>query len=335
MLHDVEAPVDVHRVLQREGNPSAKHAGAHRRDRAVEHAQKALPLVAEALEQLQVADGEFVEAHIAVLLYAAQACDVARVGVVCKVKVVEYGSGGHHCQRYAGDAETLERGGLELLEQAVAGGLGGEHPVLQLEGQVAAVEAVEPLAAATLHQHLLGGEVAQQFVNVVNGALRGHELAGGDVEQRHPHLRLAREVESGQEIVLAVRQYIVAQRHAGGHQLGDAAAHHAVLHRLGVLELLADGHALAGAYQAGQVGVEGMVRKPGQLHRRGGAVGAARERYAENLGGRDGIVGEGLVEVAHTEKEHRVGVLPFHLEILLHQGSLNNLFCHGLGIFID
>ena len=61
------------RVLQRERDPPAQHARPHRADRAVNHIEEAFAVLSERMEQLEIADGEFVEAHERVLLYSAKA----------------------------------------------------------------------------------------------------------------------------------------------------------------------------------------------------------------------------------------------------------------------
>ncbi len=131
----------------------------------------------------------------------------------------------------------------------------------------------------------------------------------------------------GEEVVLAVGEHVVVEGDAWGDKLGDAALDE-FLGELRVLELLADGHALARAHELGEVGVEGVMGKSGELDVLGRAVGAACEGDAEDLGCGDGVVGERLVEVAHAEEQHGVGMLLFHLEILLHQGRLHNFLCH-------
>ena len=116
---------------------------------------------------------------------------------------------------------------------------------------------------------------------------------------------------------------------AGGHQLGDAPLHQ-LLGQFGILQLVANGHPLTGTYQLGQVGVERVVGKPRQLHELGGAVGAAGESDTQYLGGYDGVVGEGLIKVAHAEQQDGIGMFLLDLDILHHHRCLSYLFCHGL-----
>ena len=74
-----------------------------------------------------------------------------------------------------------------------------------------------------------------------------------------------------------------------------------------------------------------MVWKSGEFHRRGFAVGAACECDAENLTRRYCVFRKSLVKISDTEKEHRIGVLLFHLGVLCHQRCLRNLLCHYIG----
>ncbi len=129
------------------------------------------------------------------------------------------------------------------------------------------------------------------------------------------------------EIVLAVVEYVVVYRHAGGDKLSDAALHE-LLGELRILELLADSHALSGAHEFGEVGVERMVGESGKLNVGCVAVGTLGESDSKYFRCRDGIFGECLVEVANTEKQHGVGMFLFHLGILLHERCLNYFLRH-------
>ena len=130
-----------------------------------------------------------------------------------------------------------------------------------------------------------------------------------------------------QKIILAVVENSVADGDAGGYKLGYAAFDE-LLRCLRVFELLADGHALAGAHELRQICVEGMVGKPCQFDILRRAVGAPCQRDAQNFAGRHRVVGKSLIEIAHTKEQHRVGVLLLSLDILLHQRRLCYL-CHG------
>ena len=130
-----------------------------------------------------------------------------------------------------------------------------------------------------------------------------------------------------QEIVLPVVEHIVVYRHTGSHKLGYAALHK-LLGSLGVFELLADGHTLSGAHQFGQICVEGMMWESGKLDILCRAVGAPCQGYPEYLGCCNRIIGKSLIEIAYTKEQYRIGMLLFHRQILLHERSLHDCFCH-------
>lgn len=252
---------------------------------------------------------------------------MAYVGVLGDIEVAEYGPRRHYRTVHAGYAETLKVSRLEVLQQAVGGSLLGENPVLKLESEIfGSKRLVEMLAIAALYEHLLWREISQELVDVVGSALGGEILARADVEKRHP-AHLFPKVHRSKEIVLAVIQNIVVDRHAGRHKLGDSALHE-LFGQLRILKLLANRHALPRTHELWQIGVQGVMRKPGKRHILRLPVGAAGERDAQNLRRRHGIVGKSLVEVAHTKQQHRIGMLCFHLEVLLHERGLNNFLCH-------
>ena len=160
---------------------------------------------------------------------------------------------------------------------------------------------LEPLVIGTLHKHLFRGEIAQELVDILGIALGCQEFAGADVEKRYSDGAFG-EVYGGEEVVFAVVEHIVVERHTRGNHLSDAALHElATLHGLGVFKLFADGHTLAGTHQSRQISVERMMGEACQGHMRCIAVGTLGECDAENFRRRDGIVAESLVEVAHTE----------------------------------
>ena len=205
----------------------------------------------------------------------------------------------------------------------------GEYPVLELKSQVARREGgCKALAVAALDEYLLGREVDQQFIDILLVALGGEELARADVEKGDAQHLLA-EVHRCQPVVLLAVEHRAAHDHTGGHQFGDAALDE-FLGQLGVLELVADGDALAGTHQLGQVGVQRMVGKARHLGRCGGSVAAARQGDAQNLARRHRILQVGLIEVSHAEQQHGVGMLGLHLDELLHHRCIQRVFCHLL-----
>ena len=123
---------------------------------------------------------------------------------------------------------------------------------------------------------------------------------------------------------------IVRGDHARGDDLGDTTLDQ-LIGQLRILELIADSHPLARPHQLRQVSVERMMGEPRQLDMLRRSVGTLGERDAEDLGSLNGIVGKGLVEVAHTKEQDSIGMLLLELHVLPHHRGLGDLFLsHGI-----
>ena len=81
-----------------------------------------------------------------------------------------------------------------------------------------------------------------------------------------------------------------------------------------VLDLVADGDAVAGVQQLAEMVSSGWWGKPG--HRDG--LVPAGQRQAQHAGGHLGVVVEELVEVAHAEEQQHARVPVLGLPVLLH-----------------
>ncbi len=82
----------------------------------------------------------------------------------------------------------------------------------------------------------------------------------------------------------------------------------------GVLELLADGDAVAGVEQPGQVAVQGVVRHPGH----GYFLVALRQGNTQEARPQLRVLLEQFVEVAVAEKQEHARVPSLGLPVLLH-----------------
>ena len=223
-------------------------------------------------------------------------------------------------------AEALQVLHLKVLEQLLAGGGFGKHPVVQLEGKELVAEvALEHGALAALEEYLLGTEVVQQLVHVVEGAFGCKELTGRYIEESHTTRAFAK-VHGRQEVVLAVVQHVVVDADTRRHKLGNATLHQ-LLGQLGVFQLVTDGHALAGSDKLRQISVEGMMGKAGHFNGLSGlAVISLGQRDTQYFGSHNGISGVGFVEVATTEQHHGVRVLGLEVEKLFHHGGKDYIF---------
>lgn len=111
------------------------------------------------------------------------------------------------------------------------------------------------------------------------------------------------------------------------HQLRDAPLYE-FLCQLRVLQLVADGHALAGTYQLGQIGVECMMRKARHFDGFPLAVGTFGQGNTEDFGRDDGIGGIGFIEVTTTKQHDSIGMLCLQVEELFHHRGKDNIFVH-------
>src|SRR5690606_26050686 len=99
--------------------------------------------------------------------------------------------------------------------------------------------------------------------------------------------------------------------------------------RFGILQLIANGYAIAGLYQLMQVSVECMMWKSCQRHRVGSAVTSFSEGNAKDFS-RDGSVAvECFIKIAHAKQQHGIGIAAFYFPVLLHHRSFFLFLCHS------
>ena len=182
------------------------------------------------------------------------------MGMLCDVEIYQCGAGSHNGIGEMFDAETLEVPDSELSFQPVACCCLAVSPVFEFEDELLAVE--EFLVASflsALHQHFLGGESRNQFVDIFYGPLCGEEFSRRDVEEGNAHARLS-EVYGSEEVAFATVEHIVTECHTWSDEFGDAALHQ-FLRQFRVLKLVADGYTESRAHQPWQVVFEGMIRE--------------------------------------------------------------------------
>ncbi|CDF22535.1 unknown [Prevotella sp. CAG:617] len=136
----------------------------------------------------------------------------------------------------------------------------GKSPVVHfVRKELVAKATLEHFFLTALVEHFLGREIGKEFLYVVRNAFGHQKFAGRDVKQRKPH-RAAPEVNGRQEVVFLAVEHIVVHRHARRYKFRNAALDKLV-GGFRVLQLVTDGHTMAGAYQLGQIRVEGMKRE--------------------------------------------------------------------------
>ena len=318
VLDDVVTGVQLVQVEDghRQGGPQL--AGAHRRRAMVDHVHERRALGARrGRENLQVADREAVHPDELGPIHAGNRANVAQARVLRLLQIDEQGAGGADAQRAAVDGEALERAHAQLLLQLLDGGVLDEGPLV--EGADVGVRAdafPHDVLRTAGDDDLLRGEGGKQGSDIVDAALGDLESARGHVQEGGA-AAFAVETEAGEEVVFLLRKHLLAESHAGGHDLRDAALDEG-LGQFRVLELVADGHLIAGAHELGQVDVDGMVGDAGHGDGVGRDAGALREHDAEDLAGRDGVVAVGFIEVPAAEEQHGLGALGLEGEVLLH-----------------
>ena len=330
VFHHFQAGFDGGAVAQGHEHPVAQQTRPHGRAGVAQHVQQRAGIGVGRIHQLQVADGEGVQPHARVLLNALDAADVGDAVVLGFAQVVQGGPGGAYAQVQVLYAKALEGGGAKVVQQALAGVFGAEHPVVQAVGVKAVAKGCgEFLVGVAAVEDLIGAEALEQLAHLGQGAFAEQELAGAHIQEGNACVLFVQH-HGGQEVVLAGVQDLVVEGHPGGYQLGYAALDDG-LGLFGVLQLVADGYAQSGAHQLGQIGVQRVVGEPGQVDECRGAVLALGEHNAQHFGGFDRIVTKGLVEVAHAEQQDGVRVLGLDGIELLHQRRFARFLRGGFG----
>ena len=141
-----------------------------------------------------------------------------------------------------------------LIENLVAE-LMGKHPIIQAEGEeLVAKRFLELFVGILLIEHFARAKTLQKLVDVLLTSLRGEKLAGGNIQKRNaPHTGVMRYCR--QKCIAARVECFLVIGNTGCDQLRDTALHD-FLGELRVFELIADGHAVSGAHQFRQIGIE-------------------------------------------------------------------------------
>src|SRR5208283_3010635 len=161
--------------------------------------------------------------------------------------------------------------------------------------------------------------IAQGFFGMRADEFGGQEFAGGEI-----HEGQADDGErgivggGGEEIVFAGVEDGDVGGGAGSDDAGDFAANK-LFAGAGLLHLFADGDFEAGADEASEIGIGGVVRNA--THGNGLAFFAIAggEGDLKFAGGDDGVFVEEFVEIAETEEKEGVGVAGFDRVVLLHE----------------
>ena len=131
MLHNVKPVVDCRNFFQRKNNPAFQKARAHRRDGFVNYLHQRFCPFVDRIKQFEVANGEAVEPNVFVLLDARQTRNMAQIGMLREVKIMQDGARCNDPVIQALHPKPFQRFGFEMTQQAVERSIFGIHPVFE------------------------------------------------------------------------------------------------------------------------------------------------------------------------------------------------------------
>ena len=329
--HGVLALRDRARVAERPEKPGAEEPAARRGHGEIDDVEEG-PLelaVAEVAHELEVADGRGVEDQVAARGEIGDAVDEGQGVLPDLFDVGDEGPGRGHGPGLVLEAEAGQGPGPEVLQDD-AGRLGRvEEPALGRAqgGSARAVEgddAPQGVLRAFRIEDLLGAgleDLVGEELGFGPGALQGADLSGGQIDQGHAPAVL-RQGQRDQEGALLGLLGLDLDGRARRQDLDDLAPDDA-LGRLGVLDLLADGHFEALPQELGQVGSDGVIGDAAHRH-----LLPRGQGDIEDGRGRLGVLVEHLVEIAQAEEQEGVGMELLDAEILLHHRGQGGFVGH-------
>ena len=218
-----------------------------------------------------------------------------------------------------------DAGGLRRVEEPALGRAGSDrHRTGERQ------DPLEGFLGALGIEDLLGRrpeDLVRQDPDLGPAALEGPDLAGREVEQgQAPALVLERQRQDVRALlgVLGVDLDGRARR----QDLDDLPLDDP-FGRLGVLDLLADGHLEALAEELGQVGGDGVIRHAAHRH----LLPRGQGDVQDGRGG-PGVLVEHLVEIAQAEEQEGVGMELLDAEILLHHRGQGGVVGHERALTI-
>lgn len=228
-----------------------------------------------------------------------------------------------------------DEGALVALDPEPVEGVHAEAPAQLLRCQLLVEEPVGPERQARAvgagdgsslprlgEEQFRGLEAGELGLQRSRGDAGGQEFAGGRVgsgESDRPGAGLVpRACQCDEEVVAVGDEERVRERGARCDRLDDLAPHESL--RLGgVLDLLADGDAMAHADQTLDVLVLGAHRHAREGHVPGAAVVSRGQGEPQQFGARLRVLVEHFVEIADAEEDQRVRMARLGLTPLLHE----------------
>ena len=329
-LDSVQPSFDRVSIEQRLTQPATQQPPTHRRAGLVEHREQTVPaFAATAFGELQIAAGLIVERHEAIDPIGGEGLDLGELRALRIGEIAQQAASGPGCERQTAESEAIERANLEVPLQRLGRAVDTPMPVVgRTHGQ--SVRQPDLIGERRIVHESVGMDElddpeARQFAASrqqarclgIRRKLGGKKLASGDIGGGDAGAG-AFEDDRGDEVV-PVR---VEHRRFGdgpwGDDAGDIALDQALRLRC-LADLLAHGDLVPRGDQLADVSLGGVVGNSGQGNAMALAHLAAGEHDIEHAGGDDGVVLEGLVEVAQPKEEDDVGVALLDIEVLAAQ----------------
>ena len=271
--------------------------------------------------------------------------DVGELGLLGLLDIDQQGPGRPDAGGHGFAAETGQAGGAEMIGQGEAGRVffkvhlrsAGDAEAGQ-QGLQHVEESGQPVPLRFGEQQFRRfhpGDFVYHRVEITGNKVQfaDEKIAGGDIEETeagHALFSGAAGQGKGADVTVA---FVIEQLFLGGDARGDHPDDLALDNTLGlfrVLGLFTDRHPETGLDQLAQVA--GNCVKRDAAH--GDLVfvipaAAGGERDAEHLGGRQRIVKEHLVKIAHAVEENGILVLFLDFQVLPKHGGYFHWFIHG------
>ena len=119
------------------------------------------------MKKLQVADGEAVEPDISIFFNPRKRSDMADLFMLCNIEIVKNCTGCNYAKLQVLHPKSLQRNGLEMAQQPVAGCIFGINPVVEFEREKFRPKIFsKKLVFSFLLLYLFGLKTVQQLVDI-------------------------------------------------------------------------------------------------------------------------------------------------------------------------
>ena len=319
----VEAAVDGGGIGQGRGEAAAKLARARTRHRAVDDGEeRACRVALKGADEFEIGAGRRVDRHGVGAGDTAGRGESRHAADLGELDIIEEGAHGAELRAGKGPEAIQCRDGKMTFQAAfriAAVETGGRQ-----ERQCRARMGQAFVCSESFRDEKFAGRESRELGAQTGGRNGGDgEFAGRNIRPGKAEIPFAAGFCHSGEIVMraGIEQRVLGER-AGGDEAADGAGDDgfaaAFLRLRRVLRLLADGDLEALADEALQIGLVAVNGDAAHGNVLAQMLAALRQRDVERARGRDGIVEEEFVEIAHPVEEERIRPGALDLQILRH-----------------